>query len=99
MEDIQTIFSRDRKWFKEYSVKEEYAGYYPYERATHIYNQVKKLAKFEDDSNYLDKLREIITSVGNSLGFIRLIRSAGLHTESKSIQYLPNRPNINETFE
>jgi WASH complex subunit 7 len=37
--------------------------------------------------------------VGNSLGFIRLIRSASLHTESKSIEYLPNRADIDETFE
>jgi WASH complex subunit 7 len=94
MEDIQNILSRDRKWVKEYSTKEEYAGYYPYERAVHQYNQIKKLAKFEEDTNYLDKFREIITSVGNSLGFIRLIRSASLHTESRNIEYLPNRADI-----
>ena len=44
--------------------------------------------------NYLDKFREILTAVGNSLGFIRLIRSASLHTESSSVEYLPNRPEI-----
>lgn len=36
----------------------------------------------------------MITTVGNSLGFIRLIRSASLHTESKNIEYLPNRSEI-----
>lgn len=99
MEDIQNVLSRDRKWFKEYSGKEDYAGFYPYERAQHVYSQIKKLAKFEEDTNYLDKFREIITCVGNSLGFIRLIRSASLHTESKSIEYLPNRADIDESFE
>lgn len=44
-------------------------------------------------------MREIITCVGNALGFIRLIRSASLHTESRNIEYLPNRPEIDETFE
>jgi hypothetical protein len=43
------------------------------------------IGKFEDDNNFLDKFREIITSVGNSLGFIRLLRSASLNTESKNI--------------
>jgi WASH complex subunit 7 len=80
MEDIQNILNRDRKWFKEYSAKEDYPGFYPYERGQHVYSQIKKLAKFEEETNYLDKFREIITSVGNSLGFIRLIRSASLHT-------------------
>lgn len=46
MEDIQTILSRDRKWFKEYSEKDDYSGFYPYERAMHIYNMFKKLGKF-----------------------------------------------------
>jgi WASH complex subunit 7 len=98
MEDIQNVLTRDRKWLKDYSAKEDYAGFYPYERAQHVYAQIKKLAKFEEDTNYLDKFREIITSVGNSLGFIRLIRSASLHTESKNIEYLPNRADIDETF-
>ena len=80
MEDIQNLLNRDRKWFKEYTEKEDYPGFYPYERGQHLYNQLKKLGKFEDDTNYLDKFREIITTVGNSLGFIRLIRSASLHT-------------------
>jgi WASH complex subunit 7 len=99
MDDIQNLVIRDRKWFKEYSDKEDYLGFYPYERAQHLYGQIKKLGKFEDDTNYLDKFREIITAVGNSLGFIRLIRSASLHTESKNIEYLPKKPDVGETFE
>ena len=46
MEDIQAILNRDRKWFKEYTEKDDYQGFYPYERAQHRYNQVKKLGKF-----------------------------------------------------
>jgi WASH complex subunit 7 len=99
MDDVQNILGRDRKWFKEYVEKDDYSGFYPYERAQHVYAQVKKMGKFEEEANYLDKFREIITHVGNSLGFIRLIRSASLHTESKNIEYLPNKSEIAETFE
>lgn len=91
MDEMQNLLKKDRKWFKAYTEKDEYPGFYPYERAQHLYSQVKKIVKFEDDTNYLDKLREIVTTVGNSLGFIRLIRSASLNTESKSIEYLPNK--------
>lgn len=31
---------------KEYAAKEDYVGYYPYERAQMAYNQIKKLEKF-----------------------------------------------------
>jgi hypothetical protein len=37
----------------------------------------------------LDKLRGIITSIGNALGFVRLLRSASLNYSSKSVQFLP----------
>lgn len=47
MEEIQNVLNRDRKWLKDYTEKPDYLGFYPYERGQHIYNQVKKLGKFE----------------------------------------------------
>jgi hypothetical protein len=37
----------------------------------------------------LDQLRVFITSLGNALGFVRLLRSASLNYSSKSVQFLP----------
>lgn len=82
---MQNPMSKEKKWFKSYMDGDDYPGYYPYERAQHLYKEIKKIGKFEDDSNYLDKLRDIVTSVGNALGFIRLLRSASLNTESRNI--------------
>jgi len=39
----------------------------------------------------LDKFREIVSAVGNALGFIRLLRSASLNSSSKLIEYLPKK--------
>ena len=30
MEDIQNCLNRDKKWFKDYSDKDQYPGFYPY---------------------------------------------------------------------
>ena len=41
-----------------------------------MYNEITNLGAFEDGTTYLDKFRVLMASVGNSLGFIRLLRSA-----------------------
>lgn len=46
----------------------------------------------------LDKLRIIITSLGNGLGFVRLLRSASLNYSSKSVQFLPIKIELEESF-
>jgi WASH complex subunit 7 len=81
---------------KDYSAKEDYAGFFPYERAQHIYAQIKSWLSLKKTPIILINLEKL--SPGNSLGFIRLVRSASLHTESKNIEYLPNRADIDETF-
>jgi WASH complex subunit 7 len=93
-ENIKNLISKEKKWFKDYTETKDYPGYYPYERAMNFYKDIKKLGKFEDETNYFDKFREIISAVGNCLGFIRLLRSASLNSSSKLIEYLPNKQEI-----
>ena len=44
----------------------------------------------EDGSSYLDKFREVVTEIGNAMGYIRMIRSGGLHCVANAIQFVPN---------
>lgn len=48
------------------------------------------MGTFDDGSNYLDKFRTLITQIGNSLAFVRLLRSAALHVNSKCLEYIPS---------
>lgn len=50
---------------------------------------MKRLGTFPDGRTYLDYFRQLITEVGNALGFVRLLRSASLNFCSKSIEFLP----------
>ena len=43
----------------------------------------------EDGSSYLDKFREVVTEIGNAMGYIRMIRSGGLHCVANAIQFVP----------
>lgn len=40
--------------------------------------------------SYLDKFRQLITHIGNALGYVRMIKSASLKDNSNLRKYLPN---------
>jgi len=50
---------REEKFFKENAEKLD--GKYPYERAEALYKEIKKRGNFEDNKNFLDRFRELIT--------------------------------------
>jgi len=47
------------------------------------------MGTFEDGRTFLDKFRILITTIGNALGFVRLMRSASINYCSKHIEFLP----------
>mmetsp|Transcript_16633 Transcript_16633/g.14509 ORF Transcript_16633/g.14509 Transcript_16633/m.14509 type:complete len:155 (+) Transcript_16633:151-615(+) len=78
---IQSLLVRELKIFKEN--KDVWQGRYPYKRADMLAKEIKGLGVFEDDKTFLDKFRILITTIGNALGFVRLLRSASLSYCSK----------------
>ena len=36
--------------------------------------------------SFLDKFRVLITEIGNTLGYVRMVRSAGMHVCSEAVQ-------------
>jgi len=42
-----------------------------------------------------DKFRNLITEIGNSIGYVRMIRSGGLLYTSNAIRFVPDLNNIN----
>jgi hypothetical protein len=40
----------------------------------------------EDKLSCLDKFRQLITQIGNTLGYVRMVRSAGMHQAAEAIQ-------------
>ena len=39
----------------------------------------------------LDKLRQVLTQIGNSLGFVRMVRTAGMRSMADGLEYLEAR--------
>lgn len=83
-EQIKNLLLREAKIFNRN--KEKYNNQYPYERA---YNVNRALKSLVDDTNYLELVRERITQIGNTLGFVRMIKNASLKDNQNLLKFIP----------
>merc|ERR1711916_135602 len=44
----------------------------------------------QNKMSYLDQFRVLITQIGNAMGYIRMIRSGGLHATAGEIKFVPD---------
>lgn len=50
---------------------------------------IKRLGTSKNGTNYLDKFRQLITQIGNALGYVRIIRTASLKDNANLVKYIP----------
>lgn len=63
---------------------------YSFVKAQNMGKMLRGLGSVEGKS-YLDKFREVITMIGNSLGYVRLIRTASIKDSSSMIKFIPKQ--------
>ncbi|XP_050426323.1 WASH complex subunit 4 [Adelges cooleyi] len=62
---------------------------YPFERAEKLNSSMKKL-NLNPEQNYMDQFRVLVTHIGNALGYVRMIKSGGLHFSSLATSFIPD---------
>ncbi|VDP00048.1 unnamed protein product [Soboliphyme baturini] len=67
---------------------------YPYERAERFNTGMKKLGFNANGQSYMDQFRTLITQIGNSLGYVRLVRSGGIEACFRAVQFFPDLEEI-----
>eukprot|EP00939_MAST-03C_sp_MAST-3C-sp1_P001746 g1746.t1 len=77
-----------RRWFDKN--KQSLDNQFSYEKAAEFNDQIRELGVTEDGETFVDKFRLLITEIGNALGFVRMVRSAGLHHCANAIKFLPD---------
>lgn len=87
-EHIKSRLIRDIRFIK--SQREKGATPYTYEKAEKFQKGIHKLGITADGLSYLDQFRILVSQIGNALGYVRLIRSGGLHACSNAISFLPD---------
>jgi len=50
----------------------------------------RNLRQLVEDVNYLDTMRERITQIGNTLGFVRMIKNASLKDNQNLLKFIPS---------
>lgn len=86
---IHNPLLQEQKWFNKH--KEQLNSYYPYERAEKVAKSIKKLGGTQRNNavTFLDKFRQLITQIGNALGYVRMIRNASLKDNSNLVKFFP----------
>ena len=93
---IKSRLMKDIRFFRER--KDELEQRYPYDRAEKFNKDIRKLGVSDDGRTYLDQFRQLITEIGNALGYVRMVRSGVLNYVSNAIKFVPDLDDI-ITFE
>uniref|UniRef100_A0A8B9LYJ5 WASH complex subunit 7 n=1 Tax=Accipiter nisus TaxID=211598 RepID=A0A8B9LYJ5_9AVES len=91
-EHIKSRLIKDIRFFRE--VKDQNDHKYPFERADKFNRGIRKLGITPDGQSYLDQFRQLISQIGNAMGYVRMIRSGGLHCCSSAIRFVPDLEDI-----
>lgn len=84
-ESIRNLLFREAKIFNR--DKDKLQGLYPYDKA---YALSRTLRTLVDEVNYLETIRERITQIGNTLGFVRMIKNASLKDNQNLLKFIPS---------
>ncbi|XP_059050047.1 WASH complex subunit 4 [Achroia grisella] len=87
-EHIKSRLIKDLRNFKDTSQTNN--NMYHYKYAEKFNKGIKVLGLDEDGQSYLDLFRELISQIGNAMGYVRMIRSGGRHCCSDATVFLPN---------
>ena len=91
-EYIKGYLARERRWYKKN--KNDLNYQYPYERAMSFTKEIRELGVTDGGLSFLDQFRKLITEIGNALGYVRMVRSAGMQFCSDAITFVPDVDHI-----
>jgi len=89
---IKSKLIKDVRYFREH--KDKLSGMFPFERAEKFNRAIRKLGLSPDGSSYFDQFRQLITHIGNALGYVRMVRAGGLESCSQAIQFIPDLDDV-----
>lgn len=98
-EYIKSYLQREKRWYKKHRDDPSVDNKYPYERAFQFNKDIRKLGVSDSGKTFLDQFRMLITEIGNALGYVRMVRSAGMNYCSNAIKFVPDLNHTHFKFE
>lgn len=84
-ESVKSRLLSDAGWLE--SERASHRGY-TFARALETAKFIRRVGAANNVSSLLDKVRQVVTQIGNCLGYVRMVRSAGLRGSSKSLPFM-----------
>ncbi|OTF78801.1 WASH complex subunit 7-like protein, partial [Euroglyphus maynei] len=106
-EHIKSRLIKDIRVFREMMANEEMNRVgndgnklvkFPFERADKFVKGIRKLGITKDNMTYLDKFRQLLTQIGNVMGFVRMLRSGALHCTAEIANFIPDLDDLKQTL-
>lgn len=98
-EYIKSYLQREKRWFKKHRDDKTVDNKYPFDRAFQFNKDIRKLGVSDSGKTFLDQFRLLITEIGNALGYVRMVRSAGMNHCSNAIKFVPDLNHTHFKFE
>ncbi|TMW66090.1 hypothetical protein Poli38472_003855 [Pythium oligandrum] len=98
-EYIKSYLQREKRWYKKHRDDKNVDNKYPYDRAFQFNKDIRKLGISDSGKTFLDQFRMLITEIGNALGYVRMVRSAGMNYCSNAIKFVPDLNHTHFKFE
>ncbi|KAE8882575.1 WASH complex subunit 4 [Phytophthora fragariae] len=98
-EYIKSYLQREKRWYKKHRDDKEVENKYPFDRAFQFNKDIRKLGVSDSGKTFLDQFRMLITEIGNALGYVRMVRSAGMNYCSNAIKFVPDLNHTHFKFE
>ncbi|OQS00393.1 hypothetical protein THRCLA_05958, partial [Thraustotheca clavata] len=95
---IKSFLKREQRWYKQHKDDPEVDHKYLYTRAFDFNKEVRQLGVSDTGKTFLDQYRILITEIGNALGYVRMVRSAGMNYCSNAIKFVPDLNKRNFEF-
>mgnify|MGYP001064344483 FL=1 len=86
---VKSPLLRDIRAFRQHRIDTK-DNHYPYAQAERFIRDMRKHGVTEAGVTYLDQFRQQITEIGNAMGYVRMVRSGGLHYGSSALQFIPD---------
>lgn len=90
-EHIKSRLIKDLRNFKE--TGDANGNMYSYKNAEK-FNKGIRILGLNDGQSYLDLFRDLISQIGNAMGYVRMIRSGGRHCCSDATMFLPDLEHV-----
>jgi WASH complex subunit 7 len=89
---IKSYLSKERRFFRR--ERKALDNRYPFDHAVGLNKDIRSLGLTPDKLSFLDKFRSLISEVGNALGYVRMVRSAGMRSAAEAVKFVPDLDDI-----